>query len=257
MGTIRGLVALFSQRLPLKWEPGWKSSACIFGAYVILVGAIVVEFAARRPPRKSKHVQRPSATMERQPTGPAFFWPEQSLTGKQAPDFSLPSVADLHELQLSRLVEGKPVVLVLASFSCDLFCNQAADLDHLYQQFKEHADFLGVYIEEAGHDIPGLEYMLEENSLAEPDALPNHLPAIRKALSQQHLTFPWVIDRSDHAVEKDYMAWPRRLLIVDRDGRIAMDLGHGFAKGQWNLEEVAAWLRTHVGPHSNTEKREL
>jgi len=50
-----------------------------------------------------------------------------------------------------------------------------------------------------------------------------------------------VMDRADGATEKAYLAFPRRLVLIGRGGRIAQDLGLGLV-GEWNLDKVGAWL---------------
>jgi type I thyroxine 5'-deiodinase len=41
------------------------------------------------------------------------------------------------------------------------------------------------------------------------------------------IEFPAVVDRPDNAVEEAYTAWPDRLYVIDRDGRIAHKSGAG------------------------------
>jgi hypothetical protein len=50
---------------------------------------------------------------------------------------------------------------------------------------------------------------------------------------------------SQRQAEYDYDALPQRLVIVDTDGRIALDVGRGVPAGL-NLAPVEAWLNTHA-----------
>jgi hypothetical protein len=58
---------------------------------------------------------------------------------------------------------------------------------------------------------------------------------------------PWVKDGHDRMVEQAYLAWPLRLVIIDNGGRIALDMGHGFGGGRWDLKQVETWLNAHGG----------
>ena len=52
----------------------------------------------------------------------------------------------------------------------------------------------------------------------------------------------WLLDGEDERVEKLYDAWPRRLVIVDANGRVAFDAGHGIKK-PWDVREIERQLR--------------
>jgi len=52
----------------------------------------------------------------------------------------------------------------------------------------------------------------------------------------------WLLDGEDERVEKLYDAWPRRLVIVGVDGRVAFDAGHGLTQ-PWDLVEIDRHLR--------------
>jgi hypothetical protein len=167
-----------------------------------------------------------------------------ALVGSVAPSFALPDLTGPTEVQLSALVaKKKPVVLVFGSFSCNRFCDQAADVERLYQRYQDRAEFLGVYVKEAGHRISSLEYVLAASTQPDRQA---YLFAIRKAAAQLGLSFRWVMDMPQGAAARKYMALPLRLIVVDCDGRIAVDLGVGVGDGKWDLQVLESWLESHA-----------
>lgn len=63
--------------------------------------------------------------------------------------------------------------------------------------------------------------------------------------SRLKLTMPCAVDSIDNKVDELYAAWPERIFIVDKDGRISYAGGQGpfgFDPG-----EAEAWLRKNVG----------
>lgn len=56
---------------------------------------------------------------------------------------------------------------------------------------------------------------------------------------------PVLVDSIENRVDELYAAWPERLFVVGKDGRIA----YAGKQGPWGFkpDEVAAWLSTHVG----------
>ena len=63
----------------------------------------------------------------------------------------------------------------------------------------------------------------------------------RKCYENLGLTFPAIIDNMDDKVEKVYAAWPDRLYIVDKKGKIVYKGGKG--PGGFKPLEMAAKLR--------------
>ena len=63
----------------------------------------------------------------------------------------------------------------------------------------------------------------------------------RKCYENLGLTFPAIIDDMDDKVEEVYVAWPDRLYIVDKKGKIVYKGGKG--PGGFKPLEMAARLR--------------
>jgi len=60
-------------------------------------------------------------------------------------------------------------------------------------------------------------------------------------------SMPGVIDPEDAPAEKAYDAFPLRLLVVDFDGRIAVDQGRGLPGDgdPWDFGAIERWLDGH------------
>lgn len=115
-------------------------------------------------------------------------------------------------------------------------------LETLYQTWKDRAEFLFIAIREAGHAIPVLEN-IDVGMDPHCDILHQRRYHNRKAMDILRLTMPGLIDTSD--VESAFQAYPMRLVVLDGEGRIALDAGVGIPDG-WNLVEVEDWLKNRV-----------
>jgi tetratricopeptide (TPR) repeat protein len=139
-----------------------------------------------------------------------------------APGSAAPAIADLHLTRLS-----KPIVLVFGSYTCPKLRNSAADLKRIAASYRDRVDFRLVYIREA-HAEGGAESewqstinLKEGISLAPARTLPEKLEHAALCLRKLDLPFPAVVDGMDGAAEAAYQAWPSRLYLVGRDGKVA------------------------------------
>lgn len=65
-------------------------------------------------------------------------------------------------------------------------------------------------------------------------------------LATLKLSLPTLIDTDDNQANRAYAAWPDRLYVVGRDGRIAYAGGQG-PRG-FKPEEVETWLKENLAP---------
>ena len=95
-------------------------------------------------------------------------------------------------------------------------------LNALYDKYKDRVEFLLVYIREA-HATDGWQVPM---NVKEGVLLPiaksfeqkeEHATACVRKLN---INFPAVVDNMDNQVELNYSAWPDRLYLVGKDGRI-------------------------------------
>jgi len=164
-------------------------------------------------------------------------------TGATAPDFTLPEVRDERPVRLSDF-RGRPVVLIFGSFGCNLLCEQAADLERLHARFKHRVPFLFVYVTEAPHANDALPPPYGGAGAADP--VKAQRERIRRGLAHYGLTMPCVEDRDNEAVAA-YGAYPRRLVVVDAQGRVSYDasVGPGGARqtaDRWDLAAIGDHL---------------
>src|SRR5262249_24582048 len=151
------------------------------------------------------------------------------LTGRQAPDFTLPSVDDGKPVNL-RSHRSRPLVLVFGSYDCNIFCHEARRVEQLYQRTKDRAEFLFVQIKAADHAAKPLEHKVE---VAGPWDT-QRLARARGVMRALGLTMPSVLDSEDNATRNAYDANPKRMVLVNTDGIIEADSARGIPDG-WRV----------------------
>ena len=143
--------------------------------------------------------------------------------GAPAPDFTLKRI-DGSEVNLASFRGKRPVILVFASYTCDVFRDQQTLIELVYDQFKEHAEFFLVYIREAhpsgGWVIP--ENELRGISIKDPKSYSQRVAVATTACEELRLKLPCLIDGADDAISDAYLAWPVRIVLMDADGKIAV-----------------------------------
>jgi tetratricopeptide (TPR) repeat protein len=124
---------------------------------------------------------------------------------------------------------SKPVVLVFGSYTCPKLRGSAADLKRIAEQYRDRVDFRLVYIREA-HAEDGSEAQWQSTINAREGI--SLSPARNLAEKREHadlcvrkLNLPWaaVVDGMDGGAETAYQAWPSRVYVIGRDGRIAFN----------------------------------
>ncbi len=122
-------------------------------------------------------------------------------------------------------------------------------MEKLYQDYKDRAEFLLVYIREAHPDSllfvakdgeESLEKVLQTDDLASRSANAQICAETLK------LSFAAVVDRDDNAVNQAYAGWPDRFVIVGTDGRVAYYGKEGPAG--FKPKEVEEWLKENTQP---------
>jgi hypothetical protein len=142
--------------------------------------------------------------------------------GTVAPDFNLPDARGKGMVRLSSYRGRRPVVLFFGSFSCDIFDFHAHSLEPLYEKYGKRAAFLFVNVREAGH--PDDEFKFLYADFKDKESLAQRRGRICRALDWLKLTMPTVIDETGK-VDAAYHAFPTRLVVVGRDGRIVFNGG--------------------------------
>jgi len=118
------------------------------------------------------------------------------------------------------------MVLVFGSYTCPKLRGSAADLKRVAEEYQGRVDFRLVYIREAhaqGGDESHWQSTInvkEGVSLAEARTLPEKQDRAALCLRRLDLPFPAVVDGMDGAAETAYQAWPSRLYLIGRDGKV-------------------------------------
>ncbi len=104
----------------------------------------------------------------------------------------------------------------------------------MYKQYKDRAGFLFVYIHEA-HPEDG--WQLSSNT--ENEVVFNRAKSwgerssvAKKCCTKLNLSMPVVVDTIDNTVDARYAAWPERIFVVDRNGKIT----YAAKQGPWGFK---------------------
>jgi len=169
--------------------------------------------------------------------------------GMVVPDFTLLDVQTGASVRFSQFRANRPTVLILGSFGCNLFYYQLEQLRQLQTDFQSKAAFLFVKVKDAGHPFPSQLQKAFEEADMKSETQNNRLR--RASLSTEIMDFPvpCLLDDEDRHVEMLYGAFPKRLVIVDADGRVALDVGKGMGKvkemddyGGWDFDAIESCL---------------
>ena len=99
-------------------------------------------------------------------------------------------------------------------------------LNKLYRDYRDRAAFHVVYIQEA-HPIDAWQ---DDDNLKDDVLVKSTTTEEERAeiagicLAKLSIELPALVDDPDNRVERAYTAWPDRLYVIDRDGRIAYKL---------------------------------
>ena len=140
----------------------------------------------------------------------------------EAPDFSLGSPSGSGAIHLSGFRGKQPVVLIFGSYTCPKFRSQVDALNQLSARYRDRAAFLLVYIREAHGDAAWQSTVNMREGVAQPDAasIEQKREYAAACLRKLKIQYAAVVDGMDGAVEKAYAAWPSRVYLIDRNGRV-------------------------------------
>jgi type I thyroxine 5'-deiodinase len=103
------------------------------------------------------------------------------------------------------------------------------DLHRIYDQHKDRAAFLTIYISEAH---PEDEWQMESNVkddvvFKQPKTWEERKGLVKVLVDRLKYRLPVAVDAIDGAAEKAFAAWPERIYVIGRDGRIVYKGGMG------------------------------
>ena len=126
----------------------------------------------------------------------------------------------------------------------------------LYQDYKDHADFLTIYIREAH---PTDEWRMKSNEkdkddvcYAQPKSLEQRVIIANDFVKRFTYPLPFGIDDFSNAANDAYAAWPERLYVIDEKGRIAYRGGMG--PFSYHPKEVRDWLAQRYGEVTHPQR---
>ncbi len=119
-------------------------------------------------------------------------------------------------------------------------------MERLYQEYKDIADFRLVYIREAhAADSDRPVRYAKDMGITNHTSMAERCDVARKLLGDKELTIPTIVDGLDDRVNKAYRAWPDRIFLVRKDGRLGVAAARGPFGFAPALEEVAQWLKAY------------
>jgi len=145
--------------------------------------------------------------------------------GSAAPDFILLLSSGNRRVRLSEFRGKRPVVLVLGSYTCPKFRSQTPVLNALYKRYRDRAEFLLVYIREAHGSGSWQSTINQREGIDLADAATFEQKRGYAASCVRKLKVPYTaaVDALDNGTEKAYVAWPSRVYLVDKEGRVAFN----------------------------------
>ncbi|HET9319811.1 MAG TPA: deiodinase-like protein, partial [Bryobacteraceae bacterium] len=143
--------------------------------------------------------------------------------GSMAPDFTLLASSGENRVRLSAFRGKRPVVLVLGSYTCPKFRSQSGVLNGLYERYHGRVEFVLVYIREA-HSSGSWQSTINQRQgidLADPTTFEQKREYATSCVRKLKIPYTAAVDPMDNSTEKAYVAWPSRLYLVDKQGRVA------------------------------------
>ena len=214
------------------------------------------EFRVRngRPGAKAGEVITPPDRSER--------WTNHLEVGDIATEFTLPLLAKSGDTEpgskssdtppvktasLRELRAKRPVVLIFGSITCPPFRGQLDGVDQVYEQFKDRAEFLFVYIREAHPDsilsVVGADGDEALVKIPQAGDGPTRTSSATFCRQTAKLSLPIAVDGIDNRVGKAYAGWPNRMVVVGTDGKI-LYAGDPAPSGT-NAQRLRTWLEAN------------
>lgn len=141
--------------------------------------------------------------------------------GDTAPSFSLLRLNTGSPTSLDQFRSGRPAVLLFGSYTCPNFREQASAINALAEKYHSTVPFLLVYIREAHtgdtwqstiNRRQGIDWQPAKTAVE----MKEHASSCIRKLEMK---FPAVVD-AEGRVESQYSAWPSRLFVLGKDGRV-------------------------------------
>ncbi len=118
-------------------------------------------------------------------------------------------------------------------------------LRELQENYVDRIQIVFVYIREAGHETEGeLKKVVAEEDRTQGQRH-SSLRLAREGMKHYRLSFPCLLDDADETVSRLYRAFPMRLLLIDAEGKIALDSGLPLY-GSVPWDKIRNWIAQSV-----------
>ncbi len=116
-------------------------------------------------------------------------------------------------------------------------------MEKMYQDYKDIAEFRIVYINEA-HAADGWRPVgyAKEKGITEHKNYGDRCMVAEMMMKEEKVTIPCIIDKVDNGVNEAYSAWPTRLFVIRKDGRLAVAAGQGPWGFRPALKDAKEWF---------------
>jgi len=121
------------------------------------------------------------------------------------------------------------------------------EIVQIYNDYKDHADFLTVYVREA-HPTDGWQMksnVKDDVCYAQPKTLEQRVAIAKDFTARYKFPLPFGIDEMGNAADAAYAAWPERLYVIDETGHVAYRGGMG--PFNYKPADVRDWLAAKYG----------
>jgi peroxiredoxin len=143
--------------------------------------------------------------------------------GDHAPDFTLQTLDGNASVQLATLNRERPVVLIFGSYTWPPFRREVPALNKLYEKYGDKVAFQVVYITEAHpSDLWQMQSNIKDDVVfASPKNEAERAQLAGSCVRKLGIKIPAAIDQFGNSTEQNYTAWPDRIYVIDRNGRVA------------------------------------
>jgi len=119
-------------------------------------------------------------------------------------------------------------------------------LNKLYEQYRDKVEFLVVYITEAHpSDVWQMESNVKEKVVfASPRNEDERASVAGSCVRKLGIEIPALLDEFGNSTENAYTAWPDRIYVIDRNGKVAYKSKPG--PFGFKSDELKAALVTHL-----------
>ncbi len=241
---------------------------CLMGA-----DAVPGQDRSSAPRRGGRRLRKPGEVITRPDR--SARWVNRLQAGSVAPEFTLPLLPDTgsravaagkkfdsqkagveqagRTVSLHDLRATQPAVLIFGSMTCPPFRGQLTRVDAVYEQFKDQARFLFVYVREAHPDsvLSVVRENGQETLLKIPQPTDNQTRTATATICQRtaRLNLPIAVDTIGNSVGKAYAAKPNRMVVVGTDGTILFATDPS-PRGT-DAQLLRNWLAENLASNSN------